>query len=89
METEVVRKEVREEVMRRMDAAAARAVAVDGLGAASESKRCGGGWKLETRYGCRAPALPLAMVSLAVVSLGLAMSLAVTSAVDSEACEGM
>jgi hypothetical protein len=29
------------------------------------------------------------MVSLAVVSLGLAMSLAITSAVDSEACEGV
>jgi hypothetical protein len=50
-----MREEVREEIMRRMDVAVARAVVVDGLGAASEVEAFGGGRKLETQYWRRAP----------------------------------
>jgi hypothetical protein len=49
-----MREEVREELMRRIDAAVARAVVVDGLGAAREVEAFGGGWKLETQYWRRA-----------------------------------
>jgi hypothetical protein len=78
------REEVREEIMRRMDAPVAR-------GAASEVEAVRRGIEVgATVRALRAYATTrdaLAVVTLAVGSLGLAMSLAIARAVDSEACE--
>jgi hypothetical protein len=75
--------EVREEVMRRIDGTGARAVVVDGLGAASEVEAVRGRWKLEPRNGRRVPALPLAC---GIAYGGGAQD---NGRMNSEACEGM
>jgi hypothetical protein len=68
--------------MRRIDATVARAVVVDGLGAASEVEAVRGRWKLETRNGRRVPAPPLAC---GIAYGGGAQD---NRRMNSEACEG-